>query len=150
MSIKQQAHEIVDQLPEDANWNDLIKSLYRNQKITLGMTDLELTQDHLSEAEISNIMARLDSSSAMPDDMRDTKSYNPGNEATLGMVAGVIAIFFAFVFPPITWIAAPIAVIAGAMGVKHHQPKAWVPILMGIVSMAPMMIMLSEHMDYFK
>lgn len=150
MSIKQQAHEIVDQLPDDANWNDLIKSLYRNQKITLGMTDLELTQNQLSEAEISTIMARIESSSAMPDDMRDTNSYNPGNEATLGMVAGIVAIFFAFVFPPITWIAAPIAIIAGAIGVKNHQPKAWVPILMAIVSMAPIMMVLSEHVGYFK
>ncbi|AZR82099.1 MULTISPECIES: hypothetical protein [Piscirickettsiaceae] len=150
MSIKQQAHEIVDALPDDADWNELVKSLYRNQKITLGMTDLELTQKDLSEAEISTIMGRLESSSSRPDDMRDTRSYNPGNAATLGMVAGIVAIFFAFVFPPITWLAAPIAVVAGAIGVKHHQPRAWVPILMAIVSMAPMIMVLSEHVDYFK
>jgi hypothetical protein len=95
VSIKQQAHEIVDALPDDADWNELVKSLYRNQKITLGMTDLELTQKDLSEAEISTIMGRLESSSSRPDDMRDTRSYNPGNAATLGMVAGIVAIFFA-------------------------------------------------------
>ncbi|MGC9386965.1 MAG: hypothetical protein ACP5D0_08465 [Hydrogenovibrio sp.] len=150
MSIKQEAHEIIDALPDNAEWNDLVKSLYRQQKITLGMTDLELTRKNLSEADISTIMGRLDSASSRPDDMRDTRTYNPGNAATMGMVAGIIAVFFAFVFPPITWIAAPIAIVAGVIGVKNNQPKAWVPILMAIVSIVPMLVVLSEHAEYFK
>lgn len=140
MSIKQQAHEIIDQLPEDANWDDLVKSLYRNKKITLGLTDLEVVQEQLSEAELSSIITRLHSSSSRPDDMRDTKTYNPGNAATLGMVSGVIAIFTAFVFPPISWVAAGIAVISGLVGVKNKEPKAWVPILMGAVSIVPLLL----------
>lgn len=40
MSIKQAAKEIVDNLPEDATWDDLVKSLIQNKKITLGMTDI--------------------------------------------------------------------------------------------------------------
>lgn len=150
MSIKQEAHEIIDALPDNAEWNDLVKSLYRQQKITLGMTDLELTRKNLSEADISTIMGRLDSASSRPDDMRDTRTYNPGNAATMGMVAGIVAVFFAFVFPPITWIAAPIAIVAGVIGVKNNQPKAWVPILMAIVSIVPMLVVLSEHAEYFK
>lgn len=143
MSIKQQAHEIIDQLPEDANWDDLVKSLYRNKKITLGLTDLEVVQDELSEAELSSIITRLHSSSSRPDDMRDTRKYNPGNAATLGMVSGVIAVFTAFVFPPISWVAAGIAAVSGLVGVQKKEPKAWVAVLLAVVSILPLLVAIS-------
>ena len=94
MSIKQEAHEIIDRLDDDASWNDLVKSLYLNKKITLGMTDLEVVQSDLSEADINCIMNRLQSASNQPSDMLNTKTYVPGNSATLGMIAGVVAILF--------------------------------------------------------
>lgn len=140
MSIKQQVLEIIEQLPEDASWDDLVKELYRNKKITLGMTDLEIVQENLSEEELSSIISRLHSSSSRPDDMRDTKKYNPGDAATLGMVAGVIAIFTAFVFPPISWFSAAVAVIAGAIGLKKKEEQSWIPILMAAVSIIPLFI----------
>lgn len=138
MSIKQEAHEIIDRLDDDASWNDLVKSLYLNKKITLGMTDLEVVQSDLSEADINSIMNRLQSASNQPSDMLNTKTYVPGNAATLGMIAGVVAILFAIVFPPISWIAAPIAVVAGLIGIKNREDKAWVPILLAMVSTVPM------------
>lgn len=138
MSIKQEAHEIIDRLDDDASWNDLVKSLYLNKKITLGMTDLEVVQSDLSEADINSIMNRLQSASNQPSDMLNTKTYVPGNSATLGMIAGVVAILFAIVFPPISWIAAPIAVVAGLIGIKNREDKAWVPILLAMVSTVPM------------
>ena len=149
MSIKVQAQQIIDELPDNADWNDLVKALYLNKKITLGMTDIELPKQALDETDVASIIGRLQSASNVPDDMRNTQSYQPGNAATTGMVAGIIAIFFAFVFPPISWVAAPIAVVAGAVGLKYHQPKAWVPILMAIVSIAPMVMVLNEHVSYF-
>lgn len=138
MSIKQQAHEIIDQLDDDASWNDLVKALYLEKKITLGMTDLEVVQDNLTESDVNGIMGRLQSASNQPDDMRNTRTYKPGDSATLGMVAGVIAILFSFVFPPIAWVAAPIAIVAGIVGLKNKEEKAWVPILLAIVSIGPM------------
>lgn len=146
MSIKEDAHEIVDQLPEDANWDDLVKALYRNKKITLGMTDLEVVQKDLTESDINGIMGRLESASTQPDDMRNTKSYQPGDSATLGMVAGVVAIVFSFVFPPIAWVAAPVAIIAGFMGLRNKEDKAWVPILLALIAIIPMiLIVLGLH-----
>lgn len=138
MSIKQDALAIVENLPDDATWDDLVKELYRNKKITLGMTDLEVVQEELSEAELSAIISRLHSSSSRPDDMRNTRTYNPGDATTLAMVAGVIAIFTAFVFPPISWFSAAVAVIAGGIGIKKQEEKAWVPILMAAVSIIPL------------
>lgn len=143
MSIKQDAHEIIDNLPEDASWDDLVKELYLQHKITLGMTDLEVVQKDLTEADVSGIMSRLQSASSKPDDMRNTRSYEPGNSATLGMVAGVVAILFSFVFPPIAWVAAPIAVVAGAIGIKNKEEKAWVPILLAIISLGPLFMVLT-------
>ncbi|GAB6070286.1 hypothetical protein JCM30760_13830 [Thiomicrorhabdus hydrogeniphila] len=142
MSIKKDAHQIIDQLDDDANWDDLVKSLYKNKKITLGMTDIEVVQSDLSESDINGIMGRLQSASTQPDDMRNTKSYQPGDSATLGMVSGVVAILFALVFPPITWIAAPIAVIAGLIGLRNKEDKAWVPILLAIIAIIPMITVL--------
>lgn len=146
MSIKEDAHAIVEQLSDDATWDDLVKELYKNKKITLGMTDLEVVQSELSESDINGIIGRLQSASNQPDDMRNTKTYKPGDSATLGMVAGVVAILFSFVFPPIAWIAAPIAIIAGVIGLKNKEDKAWVPILLALISIVPMiLIVLGLH-----
>ncbi len=146
MSIKEDAHAIVDQLSDDANWNDLVKALYMNKKITLGMTDSEVVQDSLSESDINGIIGRLQSASTQPDDMRNTKTYKPGDSATLGMIAGVVAILFSFVFPPVAWIAAPVAFIAGIIGIKNKEDKAWVPILLALISLVPIMkIILDNH-----
>ena len=146
MSLKEDAHAIVDQLNDDADWDDLVKALYLNKKITLGMTDLEVVQDELSEYDVNGIIERLKSASNQPVDMRNTKTYKPGDSATLGMVAGVVAIFFSFVFPPIAWVAAPIAAIAGLIGVKNKEEKAWVPILLALISIVPMVkIILDTH-----
>jgi len=138
MSLKEDAHAIVDQLNDDANWDDLVKALYLNKKITLGMTDLEVVQDELSESDVNGIIGRLKSASTQPDDMRNTKTYTPGDSATLGMIAGVVAILFSFVFPPIAWVAAPVAIIAGLIGIKNKEEKAWVPILLALISIVPM------------
>ncbi|MDX1795305.1 MAG: hypothetical protein R3219_01160 [Hydrogenovibrio sp.] len=138
MSIKEPAKKIIDDLPEDATWNDLVKSLIREKKITLGLTDIEIAQKDFTEAELSSILSRLDSASSTPDDMRNTKHYNPGNAATMGILFGVIAIFMAFVFPPISWGSAVIAAVAGIVGLKRHEEKAWVGILLAMVSIVPM------------
>jgi len=136
--LKQEVETIIDKLPEDANWDDLMKELYRSKKITYGMTDLEVVQNSLSDSEINTILARIKSSSHMPDDMRNTKSYQPGNAATLGMVSGLVAMLFALVFPPIAWVAAAVAAVAGVIGMKNAEDKAWVPVLMAAVSILPM------------
>lgn len=139
MSIKDKAKEIIDQLDDDASWDDVVKALYLNKKITLGMTEMEVIKDELTESDVNGIMSRLKSASSQPDDMRNTKTYEPGNSVTLGMVAGVVAILFSFVFPPIAWIAAPVAILAGLIGLKNKEEKAWVPILLAIVSVGPML-----------
>ena len=79
----------------------------------------------------------------MPDDHRNTKKYNPSNSVTLGMIAGVIAILFAFIFPPLSWVAAPVALISRIIGIIAKQEKAWVPILMTIVAIVPMLFILA-------
>ncbi|WP_019556261.1 hypothetical protein [Thiomicrorhabdus arctica] len=142
MSIKEDAHALVDQLPNDADWDDLVKLLYKKKRITLGMTALEVAQPELTDSDINSILGRIESSSSEPTDMRNTRTYQPGNASTLGMVAGVIAILFSFVFPPIAWIAAPVAFISGVIGLKNKEEKAWVPILLSLVSAIPMMTIL--------
>lgn len=143
MSIKKEAHAIIDQLPDDADWHDLIKALYFEKKLTIGMTDIEVSKEVLTDAEINGIIGRLHSACNQPDDCRNTKTYRPGDPTTLGMVAGVLAIMFVFVFPPITWIAAPVAFIAGIIGVKNKEDKAWVAILLSLVPVIPMIAQLS-------
>lgn len=139
MSVKDAAKEIIDQLDDDASWDDVVKALYLNKKITLGMTDLEVVKGELTESDVNGIMSRLKSSASQPDDMRNTKTYDPGNAVTLGMIAGVVAILFSFVFPPIAWVAAPVAVVSGLIGIKNKEEKAWVPILLAMVSTVPML-----------
>jgi len=143
MSIKESANKIINELADDASWDDLVKSLMVNKKITLGMTNAELAKEHLSEADLSAIIARLHGSRSIPDDMRNTKTYDPGNAATIGMVAGVVAIFFSFIFPPISWLGAIVAFVAGAYGMIKGQSKAWVPILMAMVSIVPLFFIIN-------
>jgi hypothetical protein len=40
-TIKEQAHRIVDDLPDDASWEDLIYRLYVRQSIEAGLRDAE-------------------------------------------------------------------------------------------------------------
>lgn len=144
MSIKEELPAIVEQLDDDATWEDLIKELYRQKKVTVGLTEDELKTPQLDESKLNAIIGRLESAKAIPDDMRNTKEYNPGNATTLGMVGGIVAIVFAFVFPPISWMGGVAAVIGGLVGLKNHEEKAWVPILLAIVSLIPLFVIF-EH-----
>jgi len=141
MTIKTEAHSIIDSMPDDSTWDDLVKELYKHKKITLGLTDLEVVQHELNEADLNAIMARLRSSSNKPDDMRNTKTYNPGNAVTLGMIAGVFAIVFSFVFPPIAWVGAIVAFFSGAFGIVSKEEKSWIPVLLAVVSLVPLFVL---------
>lgn len=135
MTIKSDALAIIDSLPDDASWDDVVKELIRQRKITIGLRDHEIhSNEELSEAELNAIIARLHSSHSMPDDMRNTKTYKPGNATTLGMVGGIVAVVFAFIMPPISWLGAAIAVAAGAVGISRKEEKAWIPLLLAFVS----------------
>ncbi len=41
MTIKQEAHRILDELPEDANWDDLMYKIYVRVAIEEGIKDSE-------------------------------------------------------------------------------------------------------------
>ena len=38
-NIKQEAHRLIDELPEDATWEDLMHSIYVRQAIERGLQD---------------------------------------------------------------------------------------------------------------
>lgn len=40
-TIKQTAHELIDHLPDQATWDDVMYSLYVRQKIEEGLKDVE-------------------------------------------------------------------------------------------------------------
>ncbi len=40
-TIKEQARELVDQLPDDATWKDLLYEIYVRQEIEAGLRDLD-------------------------------------------------------------------------------------------------------------
>lgn len=137
MTIKQEAHHLVDQLAEDATWDDLVRSLYRNKKITLGMTDIEVVQDEISEADINTVMARLQSSSSTPDDMRNTKTYNPSNSVTASWVLVALAplLFISILLAPVAYVLAIGGIVMGLMAVKERVEKAWLPVLVGVIEL---------------
>ncbi|WP_294948405.1 hypothetical protein [Sulfurivirga sp.] len=146
MSMKEELAQILSELPDEADWEDLLRELYRWKKITVGMNEEELAMEApLPESEINAIMGRVISASNLPDDMRNTRKYNPGNYVTLGMASGVVAVLFAMVFPPLSWLAAIIAGIAGVVGVVHKEEKAWVPILLALVSLIPMLFIAGSN-----
>lgn len=144
MSIKEQAHEIVEKLDDNASWDDLVRALYLENKLTLGMTDLELVKKELQESDVDQILSRIKTSSTISEEMRNTRVYAPGNATTLGMIAGVVAIVFAIVFPPIAWVAGCVATVSGILGLKNKESKAWVPILLTIVSFAPLVSVINN------
>ncbi len=146
MSMKEELAQILSELPDEADWEDLLRELYRWKKITVGMNEEELAMEApLPESEVNAIMGRVISASNLPDDMRNTRKYNPGNYVTLGMASGVVAVLFAMVFPPLSWLAAIIAGIAGVVGVVHKEEKAWVPILLALVSLIPMLFIAGSN-----
>jgi len=144
MAIKEELPEVLKQLNEKASWEDFIKELYRQKKITVGMTKAEISKSQLDESDLNTIIGRLSSAKSQPSDMRDTKEYTPGNATTIGMIGGIVAILFSFVFPPIAWIGGGIAVIGGLMGLKNQEQKAWVPILLAIISLIPFLVIFNS------
>jgi predicted transcriptional regulator len=40
-SIKESARQLIDQLPEDSTWDDLIRKIYVKQAIEAGLADSE-------------------------------------------------------------------------------------------------------------
>lgn len=137
MSIKQEAHKIVEGLAEDATWDDLLKSLYRNKKVTAGMTDIEVVQDQLSEADLNTILARLQSASSTPDDMRNTKSYNPNNSlaASWMLVALAPLLFISILLAPVSYVLALGGIVMGLKAMSEKVEKAWYPIVVGVIEL---------------
>lgn len=137
MSIKAEAQKIVEQLSEDAHWNDLVKSLIRERKITLGLTDIELVQENFSEAELSNIIARLDSSSSTPDDMRNTRRYNPDNALTISWVLVSLAplLFISILIAPAAYLLSALGIIFGAKAWFSKIKGAWLPTVVGLIEL---------------
>ncbi|MEX0724549.1 MAG: hypothetical protein WD357_12300 [Gracilimonas sp.] len=39
--LKKEMNELLDELPEDANWNDLMYRIYVRQSIEMGLRDVE-------------------------------------------------------------------------------------------------------------
>jgi hypothetical protein len=140
-NMKNELIELVDRLPADANWNDLVYQLYAEGKVNLGLAENE--RDEIISREVfDNLFIRAESAHDMPVDMRNTLIYHPGNTTTVAMIAGVVAAAFAFVFPPIAWMAAPVAFIAGFMGVLGGQPRAWVAMMLSLVTLVPFLPMI--------
>jgi hypothetical protein len=140
-NMKDEMIALVDRLPADANWNDLVYQLYAEGKVNLGLAENE--RDGVMSREVfDNLFIRAESAHDMPDDMRNTLIYHPGNTTTVAMIAGVVAAAFAFVFPPIAWMAAPVAFIAGFMGVLGGQPRAWVAMMLSLVTLVPFIPMI--------
>jgi len=135
-NIKNELQALVERLPAEATWNDVVYQLYVDGKVTLGLAENE--RDEVMSRELfDNLFIRAESAHDMPDDMRNTLIYHPGNTTTVAMVAGVVAAAFAFVFPPISWLAAPVAFVAGFMGVLAGQPRAWVAMMLSLVTLIP-------------
>lgn len=137
--IKREMLQLIDRLPEDASWDDLMYQLYAEGKVTRGLSEDERGQP-MTEDAFNHLFTRAESAHSLPEDMRNTLIYHPGNTTTIAMVAGVIAAAFAFVFPPIAWLAAPVALIAGFMGVLAGQQRAWVAMLLALVTFLPFLL----------
>lgn len=137
MSIKKEAHDIVDQLADSAEWDDLVKSLYKNKKITLGMSDIEVVQDSLSDSDINTIISRLHSSSSTPDDMRNTKKYNPNNSLTAAwaMLALAPLLFISVLLMPFAYVLSLGAIFFGFKAMSENVLRAWMPIGFGVIEL---------------
>ncbi len=140
-NLRQEVQTIAQSLPENATWDDFLFALYREGKVSLGLTEEELAEP-MTREKFDQLFSRAESAHNLPEDMRNTQIYHPGNMTTLGISAGVVAAVFAFVFPPLSWMAAPIALIAGILGVLGKQPKAWVAILLAGVTVVPFLPMI--------
>lgn len=137
MSIKKEAHDIVDQLADGAEWDDLVRSLYKNKKITLGMSDLEVVQESLTDSDVNTIISRLHSSSSTPDDMRNTRKYRPNNSATASwaLVALAPLLFISILLAPVAYILALGGIFFGFKAMSENAEKAWMPIGVGVIEL---------------
>ena len=59
-SVKQAAQEIIDHLPDDASWDDLMYELYVKQKIEQGLADIEAGRTVSHEAIRAEFIGNAD------------------------------------------------------------------------------------------
>lgn len=137
MSIKEEAIKVVEKLPDDASWNDLVKSLIRERKVTLGLTDLEVVQENLTEAELSAIFARLESAKNVHDDMRNTRTYNPDNALTMSWVLVSLAplLFISILIAPLAYLLSAGGILFGAKACTSKVKGAWLPTAIGVIEL---------------
>ena len=137
MSVKPEAHEIVDQLADDADWNDLVRALYKNKKITLGVSATEMAQEGLSDSDINSIVARIESSRSTPDDMRNTKTYAPNNSATASWVMVALAplLFISILLAPMAYVLALGGILFGIKAMTEKAQKAWMSVGVGVIEL---------------
>lgn len=48
-NIKQQAHELIDKLPDDATWRDVVYEMVARREIELGIADSKANRTTLAE-----------------------------------------------------------------------------------------------------
>lgn len=142
-TLKSELDQIIQALPANASWDDVVYQLYAEGKITLGLSETEQSEP-ITRDVFNHLFVRAESAHDLPIDMRNTLIYHPGNMTSIGMIAGVVAVAFAFVFPPISWIAAPIALGAGLLGFVARQKNAWIPILLSAVTILPFLPMIAK------
>ncbi|BBN59621.1 hypothetical protein [Hydrogenovibrio marinus] len=137
MSIKEEAIKLVEQLPEEASWNDLVKSLIRDRKVTLGLTDIEVVQDQLTEEELSAVIARLESASSAQDDMRNTRKYNPDDALTISWVLVSLAplLFISILIAPAAYLLSALGIVFGAKACMSKVNGAWLPTVVGVIEL---------------
>ena len=41
MTIKEEVHRVIDELPETATWDDILFELYTHRQVALGMQDVD-------------------------------------------------------------------------------------------------------------
>ena len=77
-NLRQELLAIVDNLPENAGWDDLLFALYAEGKISLGLSEDEL-EEPMTREKFDQLFSRSESAHDLPDDMRNTQVYQPGN-----------------------------------------------------------------------
>ncbi len=56
--LKQEAHRLVDQLPPDASWDDLMYEVYVRQAVEAGLADADAGRTISHEAAVARLRRR--------------------------------------------------------------------------------------------
>lgn len=144
MAVKNDLQQLINQLPENATWDDVLVYAIRERKLTSILSGEEIALDQMSEGDVQAVLNRIYSVKDAPADLINTETPQADRFTTWAIGAGIVSFL---PIPVLSWALMAVAAGAGVLGIFKGESKAFVGIALALVSF--MLSALSEPVWHY-